>query len=725
MKILLQILLITILLTQIHFAQTNPSSGTFHQNMFSLQTSKTLVVNLDSLMLDSIIISEMNLKSIPGFASIILKDNKVIWNKNYGYRNRELQLPVEDTTIFLIASTSKTIVATAVMQLWEKNIITLENNINNYLPAGFSVVNPYYPNDTITVKMLMTHTSTLQDNWNILDPLTTCGDSPIKLDSFLVNYLIPGGKYYSSTNFANFHPGTKWNYSDVEIDLLALIVQNLTGKSFAEYCKNNIFTPLSMNSASWFLGGMNVDNIAVPYNGSAPICNQGGPFYPSSFLRINKIDLSKFISAYLNYGTYNNSRILDSTTITYMLSDQLGYPVVPVSTPEWRQGLVWYNWFTLSDQAWGHNGSWYGALSSLMLNPNEKWGYIIFINWRPLNDIFGGKSDIQDYFVRYLHLYGKIYSLKPSVINPYANKGIDSVLFRTEFSNINKHQFIPHLIYVNSDSTVIDSLTLYDDGLHGDLLSNDGIYGVYIPPPQKNEDFYSIGVSSIDNQTSKYFYTPGISGYTTAGPVIVDSLYYILNQSYSRFAFRPYLKNLGNTTSITNPSIKTICNDSIVTGIISNTLSAPTILPGQRVACGGSTNIYYDPSKVKDTVSFNIRFEISSNGYVYWSEDTTVILAITGIEDQSLLPTAFNLKQNFPNPFNPSTTIKYSVPELSKVKLTVFNLLGEEIKTLVDEEKMPGSYELEFNSENIPSGVYFYQIKAGEFTQTKKMILLK
>jgi hypothetical protein len=93
--------------------------------------------------------------------------------------------------------------------------------------------------------------------------------------------------------------------------------------------------------------------------------------------------------------------------------------------------------------------------------------------------------------------------------------------------------------------------------------------------------------------------------------------------------------------------------------------------------------------------------------------------------DLDQIPDKFNLSQNYPNPFNPSTTIQYSLPELGKVKLTIFNTLGEEIKTLVNEEKSAGNYEVEFNSENIPSGIYFYQLKAGDFIQTKKMILLK
>ena len=89
------------------------------------------------------------------------------------------------------------------------------------------------------------------------------------------------------------------------------------------------------------------------------------------------------------------------------------------------------------------------------------------------------------------------------------------------------------------------------------------------------------------------------------------------------------------------------------------------------------------------------------------------------------LPDHYNLSQNYPNPYNPGTKIKYSIPQSSQVQIKVFNALGNEIETLVNEEKPSGTYELNWNDANLPSGVYFYQLKAGEFMSTKKKILLK
>ena len=89
------------------------------------------------------------------------------------------------------------------------------------------------------------------------------------------------------------------------------------------------------------------------------------------------------------------------------------------------------------------------------------------------------------------------------------------------------------------------------------------------------------------------------------------------------------------------------------------------------------------------------------------------------------LPNAYSLSQNYPNPFNPTTTIKYSVPKSSFVSLTVYDLLGREIASLVNEEKPPGVYTVNFNGSNFASGIYFYRFRAGSFIQTKKFVLIK
>ena len=89
------------------------------------------------------------------------------------------------------------------------------------------------------------------------------------------------------------------------------------------------------------------------------------------------------------------------------------------------------------------------------------------------------------------------------------------------------------------------------------------------------------------------------------------------------------------------------------------------------------------------------------------------------------IPQSFQLFQNYPNPFNPTTTIKYQIPEHNFVSIKVFDILGKEIETLVNEEKSKGTYEISWNADYLPSGIYFYQLKSGKYIETKKMLLLK
>jgi hypothetical protein len=95
------------------------------------------------------------------------------------------------------------------------------------------------------------------------------------------------------------------------------------------------------------------------------------------------------------------------------------------------------------------------------------------------------------------------------------------------------------------------------------------------------------------------------------------------------------------------------------------------------------------------------------------------------IAENGFTPDGFILYQNYPNPFNPTTNLQYTISSRQFVTLKVYDVLGNEITTLVDEEKEPGSYEVIFNAGNLSSGMYFYTLKIGNYSETKKMLLLK
>ena len=97
----------------------------------------------------------------------------------------------------------------------------------------------------------------------------------------------------------------------------------------------------------------------------------------------------------------------------------------------------------------------------------------------------------------------------------------------------------------------------------------------------------------------------------------------------------------------------------------------------------------------------------------------------TAVDENTSFPISFTLKQNYPNPFNPTTEIKYQLSENTLVMLRVFDVLGREVATVVNEQKPAGNYTTTFNAAGLASGIYFYRLDAGSFTQTKKMVLMK
>jgi hypothetical protein len=121
----------------------------------------------------------------------------------------------------------------------------------------------------------------------------------------------------------------------------------------------------------------------------------------------------------------------------------------------------------------------------------------------------------------------------------------------------------------------------------------------------------------------------------------------------------------------------------------------------------------------------------ADNGTLYTSTQFNTVWKrpiaeiITGIQDAKQIPVEFALSQNYPNPFNPTTTINYSVSKSNSVTLKVYNVMGKEVETLVNEQKAPGNYEVRFDASKLASGIYFYQLKSGSLVSTKKLVLLK
>lgn len=149
---------------------------------------------------------------------------------------------------------------------------------------------------------------------------------------------------------------------------------------------------------------------------------------------------------------------------------------------------------------------------------------------------------------------------------------------------------------------------------------------------------------------------------------------------------------------------------------------------GMRDQSGITATKFTLPSLFRNSVYFwrvNASNEGGMSGWSnVWKFKTTNTTAIHN-EEKHEPPTAFYLDQNHPNPFNPATTIRYRLPKTAAVTLSIFNLIGEKIETLVSATQTAGDYEIQWHANHLPSGVYLYQLRAGKFTETKKMILAR
>lgn len=325
---------------------------------------------------------------VPGVAAAIVKDGYLVCAGAAGMANIEANIPVTPETLFLVASISKTVTATALMQLHERGKFKLDDDVNNFLP--FRIKIPASPKSPITFRQLLTHVSSIDDNGAYVNCPGRCGygsspipfvtrggDSPISLRDVTEGYLKKDGAYYDADkNFLSKTPGTKYKYSNMGMTLAGLLVEVLAGTPFDKYCQTHIFEPLGMRKSSWRLAGIDSSILAVPYDknkfGFIPYGHYGEPDYPDGMLRTSVVELARFLAAYMRGGEYEGNRILKSETLAKMLKSQTS-----ISN---HQGLAWYRESIDGRKVWGHEGSDNGASAAMWLDPKQNTGVIIMAN---------------------------------------------------------------------------------------------------------------------------------------------------------------------------------------------------------------------------------------------------------------------------------------------------------------------------------------------------------
>ena len=300
--------------------------------------------------------------------------------------------------------------------------------------------------------------------------------------------------------------------------------------------------------------------------------------------------------------------------------------------------------------------------------------------------------------------------------------------------NINAQLFNPenHPVSVQAiisgeQNAYTDSIQLYDDGLHSDSLASDNIYGNSKWLSDLEEDIYSISISTYDIVEDYPYTLPSTTSFTTIGPLEIDSVSAPTFSDFTpnRGTFYVYIKNTGQTTTAEDVSVS-LYPDTTDLCLIGLQIYREfgDIEPGQRAS--GRFTMTIDTTCLSDTI-FSIPFtaNIASGGHVYWTDISGEVLVDDIAEFSNVRPGIFRLNQNYPNPFNPRTIINYELPITNYVDLSIYNLLGQKVATLVSEKQNAGFHEVDWDASGFASGVYYYRIEAGEFQDVKKMIVLR
>jgi len=323
--------------------------------------------------LDAEIQNIMAEHKIPSVAACILENDTIVWQRYYGFADYENRKPTRSETIYELASVSKLVVVTAVMQLTERGLMDLNADINDYLP--FKVRNPHYPEHKISTLHLLTHTSGLA--WPVDDlevpafyhyyPL----DSAPPLREWLPEYIVTGGDHYSPSVWKNSIPGKRELYSNIGTALLAYIVERVTGMDFNSYCRRNIFDPLEMANTSYAYADLDMEKVARLYSDNYTVIGYYRQLhFPAHSLKSSVEDFSHFLIAYVNGGQYRTSRILSEKTVAEILT---------MRNPASGLCLLWDcdlgNWY-------GHSGGEPGMSTRVEFQRDARVGVLIFSNTR-------------------------------------------------------------------------------------------------------------------------------------------------------------------------------------------------------------------------------------------------------------------------------------------------------------------------------------------------------
>ncbi|MGV3761812.1 serine hydrolase domain-containing protein [Parapedobacter sp.] len=311
-----------------------------------------------------------------GVSVAVVKGDSIIYNRSFGFRNLATQEPLENDDVFRIASISKSFVATSLMQLVDAGKLSLDDDVGELI--GFPVRNPHYPDSVITLRMVLSHTSSISDK-NGYFTLDAC--NPAKNPDW-------------ATAYNDYAPGTDYQYCNLNFNLAGSILEKHSGERFDRYVRKHVLEPLGLY-ASYNVDELDSTRFAVLYTYdsdsnrfvpspaayrspaaslktyhmgySAPV------FSPTGGMKISAADLARYMTMHMNYGILGDTRILSEESARAMQTSVpagKGYALALRTKDDLISGKILK----------GHTGLAYGLNSALFFQPQEKFGFVVIIS---------------------------------------------------------------------------------------------------------------------------------------------------------------------------------------------------------------------------------------------------------------------------------------------------------------------------------------------------------
>ena len=340
---------------------------------------------------------------VVGLSVAVVKKGDIIYSNSFGLKDIDTKAPLSDSDIFRIASISKSFSATSIMQLREAGKLSLDDDFSDLV--GFKIRNPKFPDKVITLRMILSHTSSINDSQGY----------------FTLDAINPAKNPDWAKCYSDYAPGAGYRYCNLNYNMVGTVIEKLSGERFDNYVKNHILNPLGL------YGGYNVDSLDASrfatlheYDATTKTFKPSPAAYnprreeirnyvmgyttpifsPTGGMKISATDLAKYMSMHMNMGKYKGKRIMSKKSAKLMqtkVADEEGYALALTNLDDLIPGKMMV----------GHTGSAYGLYSAMFFHPKEKFGIVVITNGcnptytKGINDVLrAGVNSLYDNFIK-------------------------------------------------------------------------------------------------------------------------------------------------------------------------------------------------------------------------------------------------------------------------------------------------------------------------------------